>query len=77
MLRVDVGPDVDDGLIGHAGRVGPHIGNKPDRPFARQLNALVELLRDHHRLLDREACSLLQLAGDERRRRLLLPLFCS
>ena len=57
-----------------ARRVGSHVGDEADGAFARQLDALVELLRDHHRLLDREARRLLQLAGDERRNRALLAL---
>ena len=40
----------------------------------RQLDAFVQLLREHHRLLDREARRLLQLARDERRRRVALAL---
>ena len=39
-----------------------------------QLDAFVELLREHHRLLDREPRRLLQLARDERRRRVALAL---
>ena len=66
--------DVGDRLLRHARRVGAHVGDETDRAFARQLDAFVQLLRDHHRLLDREARRLLQLAGDERRNRALLAL---
>ncbi len=87
--RVDVGPLGDEigspgagdvlahfrqRLVGHAGRVGAHVGDEPDRAFPRQLDPLVELLGEQHRLLDGEARGLLQLAGDKRRRGRLSPL---
>ena len=68
--------DIRQRLIRHAGRVGSHVGNQTDGPFARKLDALVELLRDHHRLLDRKPRGLLELARDERRNGALLPLLC-
>ena len=52
-----------------ARRIGSHVGDETDRAFARQLDAFVELLRDHHRFLDGESRRLLQLARDERRNR--------
>jgi len=43
-------------LLRHADRIGAHVRNQADRSvFAGQLDALVQLLRDHHRLLHREA----------------------
>ena len=71
-LLPDVLAHVGQRLVGDAGRVGSHVGDETHGAFTRQLDALVELLRDHHRLLDREARRLLQLAGDERRNRALL-----
>src|SRR5207302_8448472 len=42
------------GLVGDAGRVGPHVGDEPGRPFVAQLDALVEILSQAHRPLGRE-----------------------
>ena len=73
VLLADELPHLGERLLRHARRVGSHVGNQTDgADIARQLDAFVELLRDHHRLLDREARRLLQLAGDERRHRPLL-----
>ena len=74
-LLADELAHVGQRLIGDARRVGSHVGDEADGALTRQLDTLVELLRDHHRLLDGEARRLLQLAGDERRDRALLPLF--
>ena len=73
-LLADELAHVGQRLIGDAGRVGSHVGDEADRALTRQLDALVELLGDHHRLLHREARRLLQLARDERRNRALLAL---
>ena len=58
-------------LRGHAHRVGAHVGDETDRALVAELDALVELLGQHHRLLGREvelaARVLLQRGGDERR----------
>ncbi len=72
--RPDVLPDLVERLLGDARRIGSHVGDEADQPLARQLDPLVELLRQHHRLLDRKPCRLLQLARNERRRRVPLPL---
>ena len=73
--RADELADFGERLFGNASRVGSHVRDQADCPFARQLDPFVELLRDHHRLLDREPRGLLQLARDERRNRALLALF--
>ena len=70
----DIGPHIRDRLVGYPGRVSPHVGDQTDRALVWQLDSLIELLGDHHRLLHRKPRSLLQFAGNERRRRLLLPL---
>ena len=75
LLRHVVGPEgladerahLVERLFGDPGRVGPHISNEADRFFTRQLDALIELLGDHHGLLHRKARRLLQLARDEGR----------
>ena len=57
--------------LGDARRVRPHVSDESDRAFRAEFHALVELLRDHHRLLDGEAelarSLLLQLRRDEGR----------
>src|SRR5256712_635076 len=59
-------------------RPGTGAGASVGEETAGQLGdldpALVQLLRDHHRLFDREARRLLELARDERRRRMTLAL---
>ena len=67
--------DLRERLIGYTRRIGSHVGDQADGALTGQLDPLVELLRDHHRLLDGEARSLLQLARNERRNRALLALF--
>src|SRR6516164_8170185 len=72
--RLDEVTHGDQRLIGHAHRVGAHIGDEAARQARNIDAALVQLLREHHRLLDGEASGLLQLARDERRRRVALAL---
>ena len=59
---------------GDAQRVGTHIGDQAVRGAFAEVDALIELLRDHHRALRREAEPavglLLQGGGGERRHRL-------
>ena len=61
-------------LLGDAQRVGTHIGDQAVRGAFAEADALIELLRDHHRALRREAEPavglLLQGGGGERRHRL-------
>ena len=65
-------------LFGGSRRVGAHVGDQADRARVADLAALVEALGQAHRLGDREAQLprrvLLELRGDERRRRVLLLL---
>ena len=60
------------GLARDAHGVGAHVRDEADRALVPQLDALVELLRQHHGLLGREvelaARLLLQRRGDEGRR---------
>ena len=75
--RFDVIAHRRDCVIGHADRVRPHVRDETDRSFRAelgQLDPLVELLREHHRLFDGKPRSLLQFARDERRRRVALAL---
>ena len=57
----------------HVRGVRPHVGDKPDLPFAPDGQPFVELLGDAHRSARRETQLarrfLLERAGDERRRR--------
>ena len=59
-------------------RVGPHIGDEPDRALAREVDALVEPLGERHGLARAEPelarGLLLQRRGGERRRRRALAL---
>ncbi len=68
----DPGAGLVLGLASDAHGVGAHVGDEADRALAPQLDALVELLRQHHRLLGREvelaARLLLKGGGDEGRR---------
>ena len=65
-------------VIGDTSGIGPHIGDETHGAFVAQLDAFIELLRELHgspRLktqLSRRL--LLQLAGDERRRRITAAL---
>ncbi len=72
--RLDVLAHRDERLVGHADRVGSHVGDEAAGQPGNLDAALVQLLREHHRLLHREARRLLQLARDERRRRVALAL---
>jgi hypothetical protein len=71
-LRRDQRPRRLDRLRADVGRVGAHVGDQTDGAIGPDLAALVELLRDRHRALGREAqpprCLLLECAGSERRR---------
>src|SRR5262245_14659102 len=42
------------GLAGDLHRVGPHVGDEPHGPLAAQVDSLVELLGQRHRLPGRE-----------------------
>src|SRR6266540_5173483 len=70
--------DLVQGGLRQGDRVGPHIGDQADGTLARQLDALVELLRQRHRLLGGEAQLasglLLQRGGGEGRRGAALAL---
>ena len=72
------GPRLGLGLLGHPHRVGAHVGDQAHRALRSELDALVELLGQHHRLLGREvelaAGVLLQGGRDERRGRVAPPL---
>src|SRR5574341_985217 len=61
------------GLPRDTDRVGPHVGDEPLGALRAEVDALVELLRDRHRLLGGEPEPapgfLLERRGDERRRR--------
>ena len=70
-LPLDEGPNGRQRLLGHADRIGPHIGNQPDRAFLADFQPFVEILRHPHgpgggeaQLVER---FLLQGAGDKRR----------
>ncbi len=66
-------------IVGHARRIGAHVGDQSDQSLATQLDAFIQPLREAHRALHAEAQLarglLLQSRGDERRDRvpLLLP----
>ncbi len=73
--------DLAEGRVGDRHRVGPHVGDQSHRPLARKRYALVQALRERHRLARREPQLprrlLLQGGGGERRGRrplALLPL---
>src|SRR5205085_7721651 len=67
-----------DGLLGDARAVGAHVRDQGDRALGPQLDAFVELLGDTHRPrgaeVQAQAALLLQRAGRERRRRLVLAV---
>ena len=46
---LEVAPGHVDRLFGEVGRVGTHVGDQAHPALARQVDALVELLRDPHR----------------------------
>jgi len=74
----DEGARLGHGLAGHADGVGAHVGDQPHGAFLAELDALVELLGDHHGLLGREAEParglLLELARREGGQRVALRL---
>src|SRR6185295_8943882 len=71
----DVLAPAHERLLGHAGRVGAHVGDETGRAAVADLAPFVEPLGEGHGALDGEAVPprrfLLQAAGDERRRRTL------
>ena len=69
--------DLTDRLVGEVERVGTHVGDEPDLLAATQRDALVQLLRDGHRLPRAEPDArrlALQRRGLERRLRVALLL---
>ena len=42
-------------VVGDARRIGTHVGDKTDRAFLAELDAFIQLLREHHGALDAEA----------------------
>ena len=76
--RADVLAHGAERFLGDAHRVGAHVGDEPDGAVVADAAALVEPLRERHRLADREAerarRGLLQLGCREGRRRVLAPL---
>ncbi len=74
----DVLADVLQRVVGDARGVGAHVRDQSDRAAPGDLAAFVESLRDLHRAPHRETeprrGRLLELRGDEGRRRVLAPL---
>jgi hypothetical protein len=70
--------DLAERLLGEVHRVGPHVGDEPGLPLGSELDPLVQLLGDGHRLLGREPQLarrlLLEGRGRERRGRVALDL---
>ena len=70
--------DLAERRVGDRDRVGPHIGDEPDRSLAREVDPLVEPLGQGHRAAGGEAelsgGLLLERRGRERGRRRALPL---
>ena len=70
--------DLAERGVGDVHRVGPHIGDEPDRTLARKVDALVQALGERHGLAGAEpqlaGGLLLQRRGRERRRRGSLAL---
>ena len=77
-LLLDVGANVVQRLRSDPGRIGTHVGDKADRAFGADLQALIKPLRHAHGALDIETQLargiLLQLAGREGRGRRLAAL---
>src|SRR6185437_5782125 len=69
---------LDERVFGDASRVGAHVGDEADHALGADLDAFIQALRQHHGAFDAEtelaAGVLLQLAGDEGRQRIALPL---
>src|SRR5215213_3209587 len=77
-LAADHLPNLGEGRIRDSRGVGSHISYQADKPFLADLDPFVQLLRQLHGLLDREAQLargfLLQLRSDKRRDRVALFL---
>ena len=75
VLLLDKGTCCRIGLLADSCRIGTQIGNQSDRSLSLYFHALVELLRQTHRLLRGEVqhlrCFLLQGTRGERKRRFL------